>query len=41
MFVARNRVFWSDRPFIGDEVENEFSVILSTNILSMTVREIF
>jgi hypothetical protein len=41
LFVVRNRVFWSDRPFIGGEVENEFSVLLSSNILSMTVREIF
>jgi len=35
--TVRICVFWSDRPFIMEDIEDIFSALLSTNILSMAV----
>jgi hypothetical protein len=32
---------WSDRPFISVDIEDKFSLLLSINILSVAVLEIF
>ena len=35
--IVRISVWWSDRPFIMEGIEDISSPLLSTNILSMTV----
>jgi hypothetical protein len=35
--IVRFCISWSDRPFIMEDIEDIFSALLSTNILSMAV----
>jgi uncharacterized membrane protein len=35
--IVRICISWSDRPFIMEDIEDVYSALLSTNILSMAV----
>jgi hypothetical protein len=41
LLIVRNWASWFDRPFIRGDVENDFNLLLSTNILSLAVPESF
>jgi hypothetical protein len=41
LLTVRNWATWSDRPFIMGHVEDELSFVISTNILSTAVLELF
>jgi hypothetical protein len=41
LLSVRNWASWSDRPFIMGHVEDELSLVIPTNILSIVVLESF
>lgn len=41
LLIVRNWASWLDRPFIRGDVENDFNLLLTTNILSLAVPEPF
>jgi len=41
IFNCENWTSWTDRPFIMGDIKDKFIILLSTNILSMAVLELF